>query len=181
MWRVRSMARVTAGALYRRVSQNGPTLMNAYWTTVRHPVPRCVTGVLYVARSCRTCILPVQILHATSRSCTQRVTQQPACVTETQHMCGHRPPETPGPLEEADEDDLDVIGSSRHVGGSDDDHDARGGDHDERGWTRRVATMFPGDQRERVEQRLHGMAAKVQASRPMIPSYGRSFPWLCHV
>ena len=75
-------------------------------------------------------------------------------------LCDHRQPTTRGPLADADEDeDLEVIGSRHTSGGSAEGHvdDEEGGD-----WTQRLASLFPGDQRERVQQRLHGMAHKVR-------------------
>lgn len=86
---------------------------------------------------------------------------------------GRRPPKSPGPLEEAAEDDLEVIGPRPNAGGSGGNraHDDNDDDGEREGWTRRVASLFPDDQRASVEQRLHGMAAKVPVLSD--PCFGR--------
>ncbi len=58
---------------------------------------------------------------------------------------------------------MEVIGPRPSAGGSGGNraHDDDDDDGERDGWTRRVATLFPDDQRESVEQRLHGMAVKV--------------------
>jgi hypothetical protein len=68
--------------------------------------------------------------------------------------CGlHRQPSERS-REETEEDDIDVIGP-QHAGRSD------SSDDEGRQWLPRLATLFPGDRGDRVQQRLQGLAAKV--------------------
>ena len=88
---------------------------------------------------------------------------------------GRQQPEKPTSREATDEEDLDVIGPQ---------HSSRSNSSDDEGrqWMPRLATLFPGDRGDRVQQRLQGLAAKVSGSAqdrsPQTP-LAYSLTWVC--